>query len=212
MFIYKITNNVNGKVYIGQTSRSSIKAYWNSHISRLSRNIHHNKELMKDWELHGQSKFSFEVIESYKTGASVDLSDREIFWVSQYQSNHPNRGYNVTIGGKGMRGWVPSKETREKLSKSHVGKKGLLGKDNPMFGKTGEQNPFFGKKHSEEFLETKRRKIKGVNLSTMTEVIFKSIAEAAAYVNGQIGHVCSVCKGDRRTHKGWLFSYYEGGY
>ena len=51
--------------------------------------------------------------------------------------NHPNFGKHL------------SKETRDKIAKGNRGKKGLLGKDNPMYGRT-TTNPMYGKHHSEE--------------------------------------------------------------
>lgn len=60
--VYKITNVVNGKFYIG--SSKDIKDRWNSHRSDLNGNTrHHSKSLQDDWEKYGESSFRFEILE-----------------------------------------------------------------------------------------------------------------------------------------------------
>lgn len=60
---------------------------------------------------------------------------------------------NMTAGGDGTLGRPQSEESRQKISKSRIGK--YSGENNPMYGKRGEKSPHFGKKHSEE----RKRKI-----------------------------------------------------
>ncbi len=51
---------------------------------------------------------------------------------------------NLTDGGEGSSGRIPTDETRRKMSEAKTGK------NHPNYGRTGEKNPFFGKKHSTE--------------------------------------------------------------
>lgn len=122
---------------------------------------------------------------------------------------------NLTDGGEGMPN--PSKETREKLSKS------LSGENNPMFGKShskeakekfsGKNNHMFGKSYSKE----DREKFSGENNPRYNprnwyhphhgEVLHKSISEMIKLFPEQnLGHGClgKVARGIRNHHKGWI--------
>ena len=59
--IYKITNTVNGKFYVG--SSKNIKWRWYCHRHYLENNKHDNPKLQHSWNKHGKSNFTFEVIE-----------------------------------------------------------------------------------------------------------------------------------------------------
>ena len=57
--IYKITNNVNGKFYIG--SSQNISRRWYDHKRELRIQKHHNKYLQRAWNKYGEENFSFEI-------------------------------------------------------------------------------------------------------------------------------------------------------
>lgn len=59
--IYKITNTVNNKVYIG--SSSFIQARFRTHKRHLRKNMHENKHLQNSYNKYGENCFSFEIIE-----------------------------------------------------------------------------------------------------------------------------------------------------
>ena len=89
-FIYKVTNKVNGKVYIGQT-RYTVEFRWKQHIHKQDNCHFHNA--IKKW---GVENFIVETLEK----CDVDLLDsREIFYIAKYDSF--NKGYNSTLGGDG---------------------------------------------------------------------------------------------------------------
>lgn len=58
--IYKITNLINGKFYIGSTV--SIKRRFCTHKHQLNKRIHHNKHLQHSWNIYGENKFQFELL------------------------------------------------------------------------------------------------------------------------------------------------------
>ena len=92
-FIYKITNKVNNKVYIGQT-RYTIESRWRQHLKNF--NIEHRRQpLYKAFEKYGIENFEVEQVEE----VNVDkLDEREIFWIAKYDSF--KNGYNATLGGQ----------------------------------------------------------------------------------------------------------------
>ena len=94
--IYKIENNVNHMIYIGQS------------IDIENRFIQH-KNNKNNYDIHvalreyGIENFSFDIIELC---SEKELNEREIYWISYYNCQKPN-GYNCTPGGTG---WNPAIE------------------------------------------------------------------------------------------------------
>lgn len=112
--IYKITNLVNGKCYVGKTKHESILR-WKDHINGYHPSSLIHKAIMK----YGVDEFSFEVIES--NVSEELLNELEIYYISKYNSKNPN-GYNLTDGGDGGLGLIVTNETRQKLSQMRKGK------------------------------------------------------------------------------------------
>lgn len=96
-YIYKITNKINGKVYIGQT-RKNPKVRWQQHCrTNLPKDGYELKMVIKRAIIkYGKENFTFEVVETCEEPL---LNDREIYWISYYDSYH--KGYNSTFGGGG---------------------------------------------------------------------------------------------------------------
>lgn len=130
-YIYKITNLINGKIYIGKRVRETkkdIKNYYGSGIAIKNAIIK-----------YGIENFKKEILEHIETKYNCkELCDREKYWIAFYHSNDKNIGYNLTIGGDGgcnqeiakkiakarkERGYHHSEETKRKLSNSHRGQK-----------------------------------------------------------------------------------------
>lgn len=87
--IYKVTNKINGKVYIGQSV--DIGRRWRQHMTAED-DIYFHKAIQK----YGVENFEWEVIEKCK---KKDLDERESYWIEYYDSF--NKGYNCTRGGDG---------------------------------------------------------------------------------------------------------------
>lgn len=93
-FIYKITNIINNKIYIGQTNNPSLR--WSQHKSNAKYN--RNQQIItRAISKYGESNFTFEVIASCLNEDTVDKSEEEI--IHQYDSRNPEKGYNVASGG-----------------------------------------------------------------------------------------------------------------
>ena len=87
--IYKVTNKINGKVYIGQSV--DIGRRWRQHMTAED-DIYFHKAIQK----YGVDNFIWEVIEKCKKS---ELDERESYWIEYYDSY--NKGYNCTKGGDG---------------------------------------------------------------------------------------------------------------
>ena len=119
--VYKITNTINGKSYVGQTKQKLSR--------RIAQHKVANSAIGNAIRKYGIENFIIEVIEECAT--LEQLNKREKFWIAFFNCKAPN-GYNRNDGGEGSPGRFCSDETRVKKSLSVTGKK----------------NPFFGRHHT----------------------------------------------------------------
>lgn len=114
--IYKITNKVNNKCYIGQ-SKDIIKR-WKTEYKWHKLNNH----LQSAFNKYGLENFDFEIIEECEPSL---LNEREKFWINVYNSFDRNFGYNKTLGGAGTPGrtFVMTEETKNKIRLANTGRK-----------------------------------------------------------------------------------------
>lgn len=100
-YIYKITNDINGKVYIGKTE-STIMDRWKNHVHDWKNIDTQNRPLYKAFTKYGIEHFHIERLEFQPT--SEMLCEREQYWINYYRSyiRFPDcNGYNTTLGGDG---------------------------------------------------------------------------------------------------------------
>lgn len=97
--VYKITNNINGKIYVGQTSDLHRRWIWHKNQANKGR-IDYRKNikipLYFDIDKYGKDNFSIEVLEEIDDKET--RLQREIFWIEKLGSLEPN-GYNKSRGG-----------------------------------------------------------------------------------------------------------------
>lgn len=94
-YIYKITNLVNGKIYVGKTIYT-IERRFKEHLSDSKRGKYENRPLYKAINKYGKDNFIIEAIEKCEDDKA---SEREIYWIEKLNSYH--NGYNATLGGDG---------------------------------------------------------------------------------------------------------------
>lgn len=130
--IYRITNLINEKSYIGQTIQS-LESRIDAH--------HKNAQNGSNFAIHrairkyGIENFKYEILTFCES--NQELNDQESFYISYFNTftgNKNHKGYNMTSGGSSKK---YSDEVREKLSKR-------------ASEKIGDKNPFFNRKHSDE--------------------------------------------------------------
>ena len=104
-YIYSITNNVNGKQYIGKTSKDNPYDRWKEHInySKAKENTVayssiHTMPIIRALRKYGSSNFKFRVIEEC-TADNID--EREKHYIEKY-TTCDGVGYNCTYGGEGV--------------------------------------------------------------------------------------------------------------
>lgn len=206
MVIYKATNLLNGKVYVGQTVRTLDE--------RMREHLRHNETAFsKALKKYGIENFEINVID--KADTVEELNEKEIFWIKFFKAFGEN-GYNMCEGGGNTTGYHHTEKSKEKMS---IVKKTMY---------TGEGNPFYNKKHtavSKAKMSNSRkgriitpewrkniaegaihkRKVKNIE----TGEVFNSIKEAAEKYNILPTHITRVCKGKRAKTGGYHWEYIE---
>lgn len=207
-YIYKITNNVNQKVYIGKTTKS-IEERWKEHQQDAYRIRNEKRPLYDAIKKYGIENFSIELIEECDIAV---LSNREIYWIEEYHSF--SSGYNATLGGDGKILYdydLIADLLRQNNTTSEICK--ILGCCPDTVIKVAKINnipltiinPFdLTKKSVEQYTKN------GIYVQT-----FNSYAEAARWLqeqgvvqknlNGVRGHIGDVCNGKRKTAYGYIW-------
>ncbi|MBQ7819894.1 MAG: GIY-YIG nuclease family protein [Bacteroidales bacterium] len=116
--VYKITNKVTGKIYIGITNQGSGARYrhhW--YEARIGESAPIHKSMAK----YGEENFILEIIDFADT--YEELKEKEKFWIKELNSMDRKIGYNLTEGGDGTFGRMHSEETKEKIRQKAIGRK-----------------------------------------------------------------------------------------
>lgn len=131
-FLYKLTNKINNKVYIGQTI--NINKRFSSHKSSIENNKP-TQVIHRAIIFYGKENFDWNIIATCRS--LDDANSLEEILIIQYQSHiSMGRGYNVSLGGKNaskseefkkqisskLKGHPVSQETRNLISKSNMGR------------------------------------------------------------------------------------------
>jgi len=120
MFIYKISNNTNGKIYIGITTKTVLNRFQRHCVIARTSNKHNKKYLHYAMMKYGWINFSVGTIE--ECNSIEELKERESFWIKELDSNNPKIGYNLTKGGDGLAGYKVSRDIMQKVWDSNKGR------------------------------------------------------------------------------------------
>jgi len=94
MFVYKITNTVNDRVYVGLTT-GSLRKRWREH--KCSANTNVDKPLYRAMRKHGVDKFSIHLL--YKATSLGDMREAELQFMAELNAHTADGGYNLTDHG-----------------------------------------------------------------------------------------------------------------
>ncbi|HSH35485.1 GIY-YIG nuclease family protein [Schnuerera sp.] len=114
--IYKITNLIDGKVYIGQTVNYNKRK--KRHLSSLKNGNHHNEHLQRAFDKHGEDSFKIELIKKCNI---EELDKLERYYIKELDACNHDKGYNMMYGGQRYRNFT--KEVRLKMSEAGKGRK-----------------------------------------------------------------------------------------
>jgi len=216
MIIYKATNSVNNKIYVGKTI-NSLEKRMNEHLGAAfndNSKLYFHRALRK----HGKENFIWEII--YECKNEDELNEKEKFFIKKFDSL--NYGYNLTKGGDGgdtysklseeqlaetkrksseaKMGHIVSVETRKKISEKAIGRKLTL----ETKQKIGKANT--GKICSEE---TKRKIGKAHSGKIISKEARKKVSDANS---GCIGIKNILLSKEKKVHENELDEFLENGW
>ena len=212
--IYKVTNSVNSKVYIGQTVNSLAKRK-EKHLRDAKSNIDGSIVFYNALKKYRLSNFQWDIIDSAET--KEELNKKEIQWIKKLKSHiRSGCGYNMTIGGEGSNGFKHSEKSKRKMSEVHKGFKHTEESKRKMSqNRSGiKRTPEMRKRDSEIRMglganEKNPRARAVVKLSKEGGFLerFPTAKQGAESVNGKRSAISNCCNGESKTSYGfkWMF-------
>lgn len=156
--IYKATNIVNNKIYIGKTIQP-LKNRINGHIrtAQQGSKIYFHKAIRK----YGKNNFKWDILYNNCT-SEEELNELEKFIISEYKLKYPNLLYNITNGGEGALGLEHTTKTKKRISTANKGRiPWIKGKKLSEESRKKMSEAHKGKKLSEKTIEKNRKRMKG---------------------------------------------------
>lgn len=186
--VYKVTNNITGKVYVGITNQG-FKIRWYKHCSDSIRGSMFPLHLAI--RKYGIDNFTVQVIEICDT---VDiLKSRESYWIKELDSKNKTKGYNLTDGGDGTFGRKHSEESKQKMRDA-------------VLNRTISDE-------TRRLMSLNSSTRRGINiLNSDGEIIhtFDSVTDAAAYLGTASTNISKCARSNLKySVKGFKFEYWD---
>lgn len=217
MLIYKVTNKLNGKIYIGQTIQS-LQKRWSHHCHDKKRCC---RALANAIAKYGCENFTVEQIDVACNREELDA--KEIYWIKFYDSMNPKKGYNLLGGGNKKH--TVGEETRKLIGLASRGHKcpehvkialsvARKGKPRPkditekmrqtkirlgLF--KGEKNYSFGRFGKDSVVA------KGIINITLNQRYDSATQAALSVGRTDCSSIIKCCKGKRKTAHGYKWEY-----
>ena len=213
-YIYQITNDINGKIYVGKTVKNNIQERWKEHLKDYKKSRCEKRPLYDAMNKYGPENFSIKELEECSL---EELNDKEIYWIEKLDSFR--YGYNATAGGDGKQTadydliikyynlYHNIAEVHRQLGYDYETiKSALLNKNITIISS------------AEISLITQGKKIKQYDLNNNYLQSFNSCGQAAKYLIDNhyttslktslvSGHIGQVCNNKRKTAYGFKWKY-----
>ena len=188
MIIYKILKKINGKVYIGQTTRT-LKQRWKDYIKDykyITQKSKGYRPIIAAMQKYGIENFTIDILED-NIQTKEELDTLEIKYIKKYNAINPSYGYNVELGGNSV--GKHSEITKKKISEAQLGER------NHIFGIKGKDN-----KSSKPIIDI------------TTDTMYDSVTIAAEQLgldNSAVTKIAACARGTKTSAYGHIFRYID---
>lgn len=205
-YIYKITNDINNKIYIGQTCDSLQNRFYKHRWE--ARNVRNTScPLYNAMNKYGIEHFNISLIEECDNSM---LDAREKYWIAYYNTYFDKKtGYNATIGGEGngklnpqtiISLWEQGKNQKEIAE--------LLGCERHSIRKHLQSSGIEANERKNKKLGNAAKNIAQIDPVTQRVInVFQSATLAAQNTGSNISGISQVCNNKRKTHNGYIWKY-----
>lgn len=212
-YIYKITNNINNKIYIGKTE-NSIEKRFREHCMDAFRDRNEKRPLYAAMRKYGIENFHIELVEE-----TDNPEEREIYWIGYYDGY--TKGYNATIGGDGKLLYdhnLIATKLKEGKYANEVAKE--IGCCVDIVYQVAKNNNIELKNRGNEDFIQKRKSISAFSKQNNEfQKSFESTAAAAQWCyenqkcstlnSGVRSHIAEAANGKRKSAYGYIWRYNE---
>ncbi len=188
--IYKITNIVNNKYYIGSTN--SLYFRIKKHINLLIAGKHSNKFLQRSWDKYGEFNFNLEILELCEKNK---LRSREQYYLDNYIGE-----YNLSPDSISVSGYKWSEESKKRFSQK---KKGVIFSDKHK--KKLSENCYWAGRTGSNNIRSKKVKQYSLNNELIKE--FDSIIDASKETGVNSRCISMVCLNQRKQTGGFIWKH-----
>ena len=205
-YIYQITNDINGKIYIGKTE-FSIEKRFKEHCSDAFRERNEKRPLYAAMRKYGIEHFHIELLEE-----TDNPEERETFWIEKKQSF--KFGYNATLGGDGKKyldynfiisTYLQTQSIQDTAVKCNCStdQVSFILKHNQIKTLTSEE---VNKNKYGTYINQYDLNGKYLNTFASARDAFRSVRPNPKSYGG-VSHITDVCKGKRQTAYGFKWRY-----
>ena len=203
-YIYKITNDINKKIYVGKTI-GTVEERWREHLSDYKKTRNQKRPLYDAMLKYGVEHFSIEQIEEC---AIESLNEREQFWIAYFGSF--KFGYNATIGGDGkpyLDYDIVVKLYQDGYNCLEIQK--ITGYSDKSIALILDNNGIDKKQRQSNCGQWQNKIVKMIDKETEQVIqVFPKIIDAYSFLGKKkSSHIQEVCQGKRKTAYGYKWSY-----
>lgn len=196
--VYVHINKLNGKRYVGITSRKDPNIRW-----RDGRGYHENSHITAAIRKYGWENFDHIILFDGLSEACAKEKEKE--YIALWNTMDREFGYNMTAGGDGTAGYYPSEETRAKLSKAR--RKENLSEETLRRRSDGLRGRKFSDEHKRKIGDGNSKKIDMYTKDGEFIRSFPSAHCAEVELGISHSHISQCCNGRRETSGGYKWKF-----